>query len=163
MRVLPDGMIEGKDMVSTATGNRLPPRLTRKSEFRRVTRSGERYRLSFLQMYVHPAIPWGAQGKNVTGGRVGFVVPDRDVKGAVRRNRVRRLMREAVRHWWKHVRGGCDIVLRANGEPAHDSAFFVERIFLTLAIRAGVLTEEGRALGRERVAQLERDGAGVEK
>ncbi len=148
-------------MESKITGNRLPPRLVRESEFRRIIRNGRRFRFSFLKVYIHPAGKLKGRGSVKPDGRVGFVVPDRAVKGSVGRNRVKRLFREAVRHWWKYILPGYDIVLKAGGSPEYDHARFVEAVFLKVIMKAGILNDEGRAKAEEKLAAVPEEYSAV--
>jgi len=95
-------------------------------------------------------------------GRVGFVVPFHVHKRAVKRNRIRRLLREAVRLWWRFIEPGHDLVLHVFTLPKEDRAGYVERIFLKLLIRADVLTDEGKKLAQDRISEL-RSGAEEEE
>lgn len=76
-------------------------RLTRGGEFREVCRMGRRYGGGRLVMYYLP-------GRG--GTRVGFRVPRR-VGSAVVRNRVRRLLREAVRQLRGQIPAGWYVVV----------------------------------------------------
>jgi len=89
-----------------------------------------------------------------TAGRVGFTVPERVIKKAVKRNRVRRLLKEAVRLWWSDILPGRDLLLVVNGTPRHDHAWFVEGLFLELLLRAELLTPEGRKRAKDRLGSL---------
>lgn len=126
---------------------RLPARLSGKAEFDRVFRNGKRFKKSFLQIVVCP----------VTGdreGRIGFVIPEKSVKKSTKRNRVRRLLRETIRHWWGFIREGHDIVFRVFEFPEADHARYVEAEVLQLLIESGSLTGEGQTIAREVLSQL---------
>jgi ribonuclease P protein component len=141
-------------MLPSGNGNRLPPRLTRISEFRRITRTGKRHQHTFLQLYFLPASMPNNQKSGKSTGRVGFVVPIRAIKSSVERNRVRRLLREALRHWWKHISPGYDIVLRVRAFPKIDHALFVEAVLLKLLDRAGILTDDGKIIATGRLGEI---------
>jgi len=119
---------------------RLPDRLTKPSEFLRITKKGARYRQNFLTVYIARALETGAGGGS---GRVGFIITGHAVKGSAKRNRIRRLLREAVRKWWGLIKPGFDIVLKAGASPNIDHADYVERTFITGCLAAGILTEQG--------------------
>jgi len=118
----------------------LPERLTKPSEFRRITKNGSRKRHDFLTIYVSPASNPGRRGGK---GRIGFIITSRAVKSAVKRNRVRRLLREAVRKWWMHLQQGYDIVLKAGSLPKTDHASYVETTFVKICAKAAIFTPDG--------------------
>ncbi len=139
-------------MPAATTGNRLPPRLTRASDFRRIIRNGRRCQHAFLQLYV---LPCNSRNRHTSSkGNAGFIVPDRAVHGAVKRNRVRRMMKEVFRHWWKYVLPGHDIILRARSIPENDHASFTEAVIIKLLMTAGLLTREGLERSGERLREL---------
>ncbi len=80
-------------------------RLTRSAEFERVYRQGRSHANRYLVLYTFP-------NPSVSEPRVGFSV-SRRVGGAVQRNRVKRLLREAVASSGAQLPGGCDVVLVA--------------------------------------------------
>ena len=77
-----------------ASGRRAKPakrgRLTRSAEFERIRRQGRSHGNRYLVLYTFPREPGGADGEP----RLGVSV-SRRVGGAVDRNRVKRLLREA--------------------------------------------------------------------
>ncbi|MBI5118500.1 ribonuclease P protein component [Candidatus Poribacteria bacterium] len=77
-------------------------RLTRQYEFLRLYRTGRKVSSEYLTVYARPAE--GRQGK------VGIVVSKR-VGGAVERNRIRRVLREAVRTNPNEILEGTDLVI----------------------------------------------------
>ncbi len=77
-------------------------RLRSPSEFRVVYREGRRLPGEAVVLYVRP--------NGLTVSRAGVTTP-RGVGGAVRRNRWRRRLREALRATQGDVRGGFDLVL----------------------------------------------------
>jgi len=119
-------------------GRRLPPRLTGRFDFSRVTRNGRRSRVAFLQIAFRET---RNRLGNLREGRIGFTVPDRVCRRAVDRNRIKRLLREAVRRWWYSVKPGIDVVLIVKAYPSTDHADFVEMIFLELILKAGIVRE----------------------
>ena len=80
-------------------------RLSRSAEFERVYRQGRSTANRHLVLYTFP---------NATGGRprLGLSV-SRKVGGAVERNRVKRLLREAFAHTEANLRAGQDVVVVA--------------------------------------------------
>jgi ribonuclease P protein component len=129
-----------------------PPTLRHKSEFRRVFRTGRRLRGEFLQIvYAKSRKPESAGS---SGGRVGYVIPEKAIRGAVRRNRARRLLREAVRNWWMHIVPGYDIVIVVGKAPKFDHAGYVEMVLLDLLLKADLLISDGVPIAEERIASL---------
>ncbi len=152
-----DGMISLSHMNEETRSYRLPPRLRRTSDFRRVKRFGKRHRSAFLVLYVsRTLLNNGGNSDEPAGssGRVGFTVPEKAVKGAVKRNRIRRLMKEAVRLWWCDIRPGHELLLIAHHPPKHDHADYVEVVFLQLLLQLDLLTREGRIRAEARLAGL---------
>jgi ribonuclease P protein component len=80
-------------------------RLTRSAEFERVYRQGRSSANRYLVLYTFP-------NPSVEQPRVGFSVSKR-VGGAVQRNRVKRLLREAVSCTQEQFAGGFDVVVVA--------------------------------------------------
>ncbi len=135
-------------------GNRLPARFTRKGEFDRVFRNGKRFRKSFLQIVICHA---GSRNK----GRIGFVITAKLVRKATKRNRIRRILKEAVRHWWKYIQPGTDIVFRVLEYPEFNHAWYAETVFLQLLIESGRLIDEGKLKARERINCMPAEYGGV--
>jgi ribonuclease P protein component len=79
-------------------------RLTRSTDFKRVRRTGK--------SYAHPFIVLVVQASEASRTRVG-VTASRSVGGAVKRNRAKRLMREAMRPLLPDLLPGWDIILIA--------------------------------------------------
>jgi ribonuclease P protein component len=80
-------------------------RLSRSAEFERVYRESKSHGNRYLVLY---AFPRGDAG----GMRLGLTVP-RQVGGAVQRNRVKRLLREAVDASGSTISASYDIVIKA--------------------------------------------------
>ncbi len=70
-------------------------------------------------------------------GRLG-ITTGRKVKGSVRRNRIRRLLRECYRLNEAHIRKGYDIVLLGRDNPGDVRYSQVEKDFIQLMKRAGI-------------------------
>lgn len=79
-------------------------RLRASADFEHVRRHGQAYRNRWVVLLVAP--------NSLPHSRFGFVVSKRMGK-AVQRNRLKRRLREIVRHLWQtgHVRNGFDVVL----------------------------------------------------
>jgi ribonuclease P protein component len=85
-------------------------RLSRSAEFERVYRQGRSVGNRFLVLYAFPRA--GAAADGVDGPRLGLSV-SRKVGGAVERNRVKRLLREAFAAEAEQVPADHDVVLVA--------------------------------------------------
>jgi ribonuclease P protein component len=98
--------------------------------------------------------PEDGNERRYTEGRIGFTIPERVVKSSVKRNRVKRLLREAVRHWWQWIKPGHDMVLSISCEPKIDHAIYAEGIFLQLLLESGILTSRGIKLAEEKLDSI---------
>jgi ribonuclease P protein component len=94
-------------------GRRRPARLSRSAEFDRVYRSGRSVANRYLVLYIFPR-------EGGEPARVGLSV-GRKVGGAVARNQVKRLLREACALHSERLPSGHDVVLLARAE-AHQLA-----------------------------------------
>jgi ribonuclease P protein component len=105
-------------------------RLTRAAEFERVRREGRVTRGPLFSITVLSA----------AGGvaRAGFVT-SRKVGGAAARNRVRRRLREIVRHHQNEIVDGTWIVTIASARGARATYGALEAEWLRLATRASIL------------------------
>ena len=88
-------------------------RLTRGSDFARVRKQG--------RSWAHPLVILAADRNEAGQTRFGFVV-GRRIGNAVVRNRIRRQLREVVRHHLDEVPAGWDMVLLAR-EPIREARF----------------------------------------
>jgi ribonuclease P protein component len=105
-------------------------RLTHTAEFDRVRKEGRTFRGDFLSIGV-------LQNAGKTF-RSGFIT-SRKVGGAVARNRVRRRLREIVRHHQNEIVDGTWIVTIASARAARATYGALEAEWLRLATRASIL------------------------
>ena len=135
-----------------------PGRLSRAAEFQRVYRHGRSQANSCLVLYAFPNPSAGAP-------RVGLSVP-RKVGGAVERNRVKRLLREAFKGAQGSLRAGYDVVVVARpavSELADRRGLAgVESSLGELLRKGGVLETESGATGPEPEAPGQGEGAAAE-
>jgi ribonuclease P protein component len=126
--------VEDRPRPTASRGRPKRGRLSRSAEFERVYRQGRSVGNRFLVLYTFPRAGTGAPD----GPRLGLSV-SRKVGGAVDRNRVKRLLREAFAGEVERVPADHDVVLVARPE-ARDLA---EREGLD-----GVRRELGELVGR---------------
>ena len=107
-------------------------RLRRSNDYARLRRAGQRVRQRSLTL--------SFAANHLSHNRYGFVT-SRKVGKAVARNRVRRLLREAVRAHHPHIQQGYDVVFVAYPDLAGQPFEVVERIIETLLDRADLLVE----------------------
>ncbi len=74
--------------------------------------------------------------------RVGFIVSNRVSKSAVRRNRTKRLLREAVRLSWERVRSGADIAFMARTDLSDQKLASVAPAVDSLLKKSGLLVSK---------------------
>jgi ribonuclease P protein component len=110
-------------------------RLRDPREFQRVRKRGRSWTTPYLVLVVQP--------NRLEHNRYGFAVGRRVGKAAAR-NRVKRWMREAIRHIHPAMTQGHDIVLIARGKMADPAVNFdtVEESVGILAERAGLLAQD---------------------
>ena len=102
-------------------------RLTRSEDFKRVRRSGK--------SYAHPLLVLIVQACDEGKLHVG-VAANRGMGAAVKRNRAKRLLREAMRELLPLVRPGWDILLIARPPLLSCNMFEIREALLTLLRRA---------------------------
>jgi len=106
-------------------------KLTRTAEFDRVREEGRKFRGSFLTLGV---LPGAGAGKM----RAGFIT-SRRTGGAVVRNRLRRRLREIVRHHQHAIADRTWLVIIASPHAGRASYAELEAEWLRLAKRASIL------------------------
>ncbi len=106
-------------------------RLTRSEDFKRVRQFGE--------SYAHPLIVLIAQPNDEMKIRVG-VAAGKTVGTAVKRNRAKRLMREAMRPLLPSIASGWDLVLVARPKLASSTLADARFALLTVLRRAKLLS-----------------------
>ena len=107
-------------------------RLIKTKDFRKVYRDGRSYKAGFVVLRLLP----NAASTN----RVGFSISAKSVKRAFRRNRIKRLFREAYRRNKNVLKKGLDIVFVVRRDAKEDFSYAeAQRIFLDLSKQAGIL------------------------
>ena len=84
-------------------------RLRSKPEFERVSSGGRRFQSTHVGLIV--------LANNIGAPRVGFTIPRHAVKSAVRRNRLKRVLREHLSTMLAPEIGGYDVVIRLLKDP----------------------------------------------
>lgn len=78
--------------------------------------------------------------KNDLGySRAGFIVSNKISKSAVKRNRIKRLMRESVRLRWEEIIPGADVVFMARADISEMSFADVDKAVDSLLKKSGLL------------------------
>jgi ribonuclease P protein component len=108
-------------------------RLTRSEDFKRVRRFGK--------SYAHPLLVLVAQPCDEDRLQVG-IAASRTVGTAVKRNRAKRLLREALRTLIPAIGTGWDILLIARPRLASSNMFEVHEALLTLLRRAQLIASQ---------------------
>jgi ribonuclease P protein component len=101
----PPGPASGPPIAAGAPKRAKRGRLSRSAEFERVYRESRSHSNRYLVLYAFPR-------EDAAGVRLGLTVA-RNVGGAVERNRVKRLLREAFDAEAVNVRANHDIVIKA--------------------------------------------------
>jgi ribonuclease P protein component len=108
-------------------------RLTRSTDFKRVRRVGK--------AYAHPLVVLIANPSDAGSLRIG-IAAGKSVGGAVQRNRVKRLLREAARAELAHVRPGWDLILLARTPSSGASLAEIASALRSLLTRAGIYCDD---------------------
>mgnify|MGYP005821084045 CR=1 FL=1 len=108
-------------------------RLTRSEDLLRVRRSG--------RSYAHPLLVLVAQAADPGGLRIG-VTASRGVGTAVKRNRSKRLLREAIRTLIPSIPTGWDLLLVARPPLPASSVFEVREALLSVLRRADLVAPQ---------------------
>lgn len=107
-------------------------RLIKTKDFRRVYKDGRSFRTGFIVLRISP--------NTTLTNRIGFSISARSVKRAFRRNRIKRLFREAYRKNKSMLRKGFDMVFVVRRETKDGFSYIdAERILLSLSKEAGIL------------------------
>jgi len=112
-------------------------RLTSPTDFKRVRRYGK--------SYAHPLIVLVALPNEETQSRFGVAV-GRTLGNAVKRNRVKRTLREALRPMLPAITPGWDVILIARRPIAEATFDEVQQAVIQLLKRVGLLEENGLLL-----------------
>jgi ribonuclease P protein component len=104
-------------------------RLTRSDDFKRVRRNGK--------SYAHPLVVLTAQPNEHAELHIGFAA-GRALGNAVKRNRARRMLREAMRRLLPSLASGWDMVLIARPKLASASLEEIRAALVDLLQRAGI-------------------------
>jgi len=110
-------------------------RLRSKKRFQQVRRQGRSYKHRLIILVILP--------NNLPYSRFGFTASKR-IGNAVKRNRVRRLMREAVRLGWEDIIPGKDVVCIARRPIATATFQDVQAACQLMLAQAGLLKNEKR-------------------
>lgn len=104
-------------------------RLTRGADFSRVRKQG--------RSWAHPLMILSVDRNDLGCTRFGFVV-SRRIGTAVTRNRIKRRLREVVRHHLDQVPAGWDMVIVARAPIVEARFADIEAVFTQLLRRAGI-------------------------
>jgi len=111
-----------------------PLRLRRKEDFARLRTSG--------QVWRHPFVIMSAAPNALPHNRYGFIIGKR-LGNAVRRNRIRRLLREAVRQAHPVLAQGYDVVFIAREAIAGQDLAAIRAAVVSCLQRAGLHPKAG--------------------
>ena len=76
----------------------------------------------------------------LTHSRFGFIVSNKISKSAVKRNRIKRLLRESVRLRWMQINPGFDVVMMARADVSEKSFEDVDKAVDSLLKKSGLGT-----------------------
>ena len=108
-------------------------RLRQTSDFERIRQQGRKYPHRTMILSVMP--------NELSHNRYGIVTSKR-LGNAVGRNRVRRLIREALRSFHAHLQSGFDVVIVARPSVVGQPLVVVRRIIEELLVQSGLLRVE---------------------
>jgi ribonuclease P protein component len=107
-------------------------RLIKTKDFRKVYKDGRSYRIGFIILRILP--------NTAITNRVGFSISAKSIKRAFRRNRIKRLFREAYRRNKKILKKGFDIVFVVKKDFKEGFSYAeAQQVFLGLSKQAGIL------------------------
>jgi ribonuclease P protein component len=109
--------------------------IKRTFEYKRAYEKGKRYYSSYIILYV--------LNNNLQYSRVGISV-GKKVGGSVKRNRIKRLLREILRHIWQNVIKERDIVVVAKKEAEGKDLRVVWQDLEGLFKKAGLIENKNR-------------------
>jgi ribonuclease P protein component len=102
------------------------------NDFKRIYNRGKSFVSTGIVVYV---------AKNGVGiNRIGLTV-SKKIGNAVKRNRAKRVMREAFRHLEYRLKNGYDIILVARGKTVFLKSTEITRFLNDLFIKAGILIQ----------------------
>jgi ribonuclease P protein component len=107
-------------------------RVRKKKDFDRIFgKEGNFFAQGFLALKI--------VGNNLPHSRAGFIVSNKVSKSAVKRNRIKRLMREAVRLKWDRIKPGFDMAFMARADISEMKLADVDKAVDSLLKRSGLL------------------------
>jgi len=128
------GVTRGEQGRTKSTGETFAKqeRLLKTKDFRKVYRDGRSYKAGFIILRLLP--------NTASTNRVGFSISAKSIKRAFRRNRIKRLFREAYRRNKKILKEGLDIVFVVRRDVKESYSYLeAEQVFLDLSRQAGIL------------------------
>jgi ribonuclease P protein component len=106
-------------------------RLIKTKDFKRVYKDGRSYKAGFVILRILP--------NSASTNRVGFSISAKSIKRAYRRNRIKRLFREAYRKNKRSLKKGFDIVFVVRRDFKEGFSYMeAQQIFLGLSKQAGI-------------------------
>jgi ribonuclease P protein component len=108
-------------------------RVMKTGDFRKAYKEGRAYRSGGYSLFLLP--------NTGPGSRLGISVSARSVRLAVRRNRLKRILREAWRRNKSSIKQGFDIIINVKKDTPKQGLSYknVERVFLKLASEARLI------------------------
>ncbi len=105
-------------------------RLKARNDFERVAAAGKRARHGVIGLIYHP--------NGLELSRIGISVPERTSKSAVRRNRLKRVVRESIRTKLQALTGGYDIIITILKDPGSSESAVLKGDLLKALIKSGL-------------------------